>query len=177
MSVPTEQTHLLDPDPSVVADLIEKVVGQPWPEHKDQFNAYFKRIGCTPGQALKHEEDLPESMSGVLFMPVAGMESGSWCALDGKLFSLNFMFYPGMLEERAASDVGGRLVYERLNSAYGVTDRIPQGDGNWSAAWTVRETSIDLHAHVNQAPMMQLGLSHSALTAIHDKQYIDRRGY
>lgn len=58
----------LDPDPSVILGLINKVVGGRWPEDPDQFTAYFETIDCAPGPLLEHQDDLADSSGGSLLM-------------------------------------------------------------------------------------------------------------
>jgi hypothetical protein len=178
MSVPVEPAHLLNPDPEVIVKLIDRVVNRPWPEDPALFDAYFTGIGCTPGPGFEHPDDLPESTRGTLLMPGVPIEHGLWGALDGRLFTLGFFFYPGMQGSRALSDIGYRAVQDRLSTLYGdPSDETAQGDGNRSALWTVHGTSVSLYAHVNLAPALQLGLEHAELTAAHDQRFIDKRGY
>jgi hypothetical protein len=178
MSLPIEPAQLLNPDPEVIAELTDKVVNQPWPEDPEQLGAYFRGIDCAPGPALENQDDLPESTGGVLLMPGVPMEHGSWGAFGGRLFTLGFFFYPGVHGSCALSEAGYHPVRDRLSTLYGSpSDESAQGDGNRSALWTARDTSIELYAHVILAPVLQLGLSHCGLTAAHDQLVMARRGY
>lgn len=171
-------TVLLNPDPGVIVRLIDTVVSTPWPEDPNQFDAYFASIGCTPGPLFEHKDDLPESSHGALLMPEVSMEDGSWASLAGKLYDLGFFFYPGTQHSRVLAGPAFETIRERLTDAYGkATDETDHGQGNRSASWEVKETSIDLYAHVNLAPVLQLGLSHRDLSRLHDKLFIEKRGY
>lgn len=168
----------LDPHPDVILRLINKVVSGRWPEDPDQFNAYFETIDCAPGPVGKHQDDLPDTARGSLLMPEVSMEGGSWEALAGKLHFLGFFFYPGSLDSRVLAGSAFEIVRDRLTDIYGkATDESDQSEGNRSALWEVNETSIELYAHVNLAPMLQLGLSHQQLTLLHEKLVIEKRGY
>lgn len=168
----------LDPHPDVILSLINKVVSGPWPEDPDQFNAYFETIDCAPGPLNEHQDDLPDSSRGSLLMPGISMEGGSWEALAGKLHFLGFFFYPGTLDLRVLAGSAFDIVRNRLTNVYGkATDETDQSEGNRSALWEVNETSIELYAHTNFAPMLQLGLSHQQLTLLHEKLIIEKHGY
>ncbi|RJT79169.1 hypothetical protein D6T63_11155 [Arthrobacter cheniae] len=168
----------LDPDPSVILSLINKVVRGRWPEDPDQFNAYFATIGCTPGLLFEHQDDLPDSFRGSLLVPGVSMDNGSWAALAGKLHFLGFFFYPGTQDSRVLAGLAFDVVRASVTDAYGkATDESDQGEGNRSALWEVNETSIELYAHVNLAPMLQLGLSNRELAVFPDTLITDKRGY
>lgn len=106
------------------------------------------------------------------------MEGGSWAALAGKLHFLGFFFYPGTQDSHVLAGTAFDIVRDRLTNIHGkITDETDQSEGNRSALWEVNETSIALYAHVNLAPMLQLGLSHRELTLLHEKLIIEKRGY
>lgn len=171
-------TQLLNPDPGVIVKLVDTVVSTPWPEDPSQFDTYFANIGCTPGPLFEHKDDLPESSHGALLMPEVPMENGSWGSLAGKLFNLGFFFYPGTQDSRVLAGPAFEAIRDRITNVYGkATDETEQGQGNQSALWEVDETSVKLYAHVNLAPVLQLGLSHRDLTRLHDKLFIEKRGY
>ncbi|MHA7181336.1 hypothetical protein ACX80J_14625 [Arthrobacter sp. MDB2-24] len=168
----------LDPPPDQILNLINTVVSARWPEDPDQFNAHFATIGCVPGPLFKHQDDLPNSSRGSLLMPGVPMEGGSWAALAGKLHFLGFFFYPGTQDSHVLAGTAFDIVRDRLTNIYGkAADETDQSEGNRSALWEVNETSIELYAHVNLAPMLQLGLSHRELTLLHEKLIIEKRGY
>jgi hypothetical protein len=164
----------LDPDPSVILSLINKVFRGRWPEDPDQFNAYFATIGCTPRPLFEHLDDLPNSSRGSLLMAGVSMDNGSWTAPAGKLHFLGFFFYPGTQASRVLAGLASDVVRAGLTDAYGkATDESDQGEGNRTALREVNETSIELYAHVDLAPILQLGLSNRE----HDKLLIDKRGH
>ncbi len=106
------------------------------------------------------------------------MEGGSWATLAGKLHSLGFFFYPGTQGSRIVAGLAFDIVQDRLTNVYGkAADEKGHSEGNRSALWEVNETSIELYAHINLAPVLQLGLSHRDLTLLHDKLIIEKRGY
>ena len=153
----------LDPHPDEVAALVAKVVSAPWPNDRQQSAAYLTGLGCTAHAALpRREDDLPEEERGLLQMP--GSETGTWAAVDGLLDGLNFFFYPG--QHGAQALTGFDAVSRRLHAAYGPpADEGGYPSGHRYAVWLVGETSIQLYAHVEQAPMLQLGLEHRTHTS------------
>ena len=169
MSEPVD-VKLLDPDPDVVVGLIGKVLAATWPEALDQFTAYFAGLGCGPGEALDWEIDVPGSTHGALTMPGIQMQNGSWAALHGKLFSLNFFFFPGKHGSRALSEAGFEAVRQRLIAAYGSpADEGLDRNGNRSAFWEVRESSIELYGHVTLAPALQVGLGRRSVESAYNE--------
>ncbi len=160
MTSRTEPFAALEPHPDVVAVLIAKAVSTPWPEDAEQCGPYLARLSCTADAALPaREEDLPEEERGWLHFP--GGERGVWSAADGKLESLDFFFYPGRLGPRALSEFGFEALHSRLNAAYGPPiDEGGYPNGHRYGVWHVGETSIELYAHVELAPVLQLGLGH-----------------
>ncbi|MHA7278244.1 hypothetical protein ACX80H_00635 [Arthrobacter sp. MDT2-2] len=168
----------LDPDPSVILSLINKVVGGRWPEDPNQSDAYFEAIDCVPGPLLEHQDDSADSSGGSLLMPGVPMKGGSWAALAGKLHFLGFFFYPGIQGSQVLAGPAFDIVRDRLTDVFGkAADETNQSEGNRSALWEVNGTSIELYAHVTLAPVLQLGLSHRELTLLHEKPIIEKRGY
>ncbi|MCC9145167.1 MULTISPECIES: hypothetical protein [unclassified Arthrobacter] len=152
---------LLDPNPDFIVELVGKVVGQTWPEDPGGLGEYLAGIGCMP--LPPRPGDLVEpSTEGNLTMPGIEMENGSWAALKGRLFSLNFFFYPGPQVLPGYEDVRQGLI-----DAYGVPLEETR-QGNRSAVWCVGETMIELYGHVTVAPVLQLGPGHRELSRVYN---------
>ena len=160
MTPHTEPSAALEPHPDVVAALLEKIVSTPWPDDAEQRGPYLARLSCTADAALpRREEDLPDEERGWLHFPGGERGMGMWSATDGKLENLGFFFYPGRLGPRALSEFGFEALHSRLNAAYGPpVDEDVYPNGHRSGVWHVGETSIELYAHVELAPVLQLGL-------------------
>ncbi|MCC3274500.1 hypothetical protein LJ753_01275 [Arthrobacter sp. zg-Y20] len=169
MTSQTEPSAALDPPPDVVAALIEKVASTPWPEDPEQCGLYLARLDCTADAALPfREEDLPGEERGWLHFP--GGERGVWSAVDGKLESLGFFFYPGRLGSRALCEFGFEALHSRLKAAYGPPiDEGAYPNGHRSGVWHAGETSIELYAHVELAPVLQLGLGNRERIRVHEE--------
>ena len=162
--------EVLDPDPGVIVGLIAAVLDGSWPDAPDQFTAYFAGLGCVPGEALDSEINVPESSHGVLTMPGIQMQNGSWAALHGKLFSLNFFFFPGRHGSHALSEIGFEAVLARLRVTHGEpADEGVDRNGNRSAFWEVGESSIELYGHVTLAPALQIGLGRRSVESAYNE--------
>lgn len=159
MTSQTESFAALNPHPDVVAALVAKVVSSPWPQGPEQSGPYLAFLGCAAGAALPgREDDYPGEQRGWLHLP--GSETGMWSSGKGTLNGLHFFFYPGRQGSRALSEVGFEALYARLNAAYGFpADEVGYPNGHRSGLWHAGQTSIELYAHVDKAPMLQLGLA------------------
>lgn len=168
MSVPATSAVPLDPNPDLIVELVGRVVGRTWPEYPEGLVEYLAGIGCVPGEPRPAE--LVESMEGGLTMPGLKLENGSWAAFRGRLFSLNFFFYPG-----PHALAGYEAVRQGLIGAYGAPSE-ETGHENRSVVWCVGETGIELYGHVTVAPVLQLGLSHRELSRTYNGLIASVRG-
>ena len=170
MDEPGERTVSLVPSPEEIVDMIQVVAHQSWPSTPDQYDAYFQRIGCEldPAQNTHDledpndpDKDVDGVTRGVFTIPGAGTEAASWAARNGALFSLSFLAYRGRHATPLLVAAGYDSVRAGLIALYGPSpDEQEDQHGNRLAIWAANETSIELYAHLNEAPALQLGLSH-----------------
>lgn len=176
MNRPVEGKESPDPHPSALVNFIQTVTEMPWPSAENQFHKYFEHLGCVLKPA-SHNDDAPLGVSrGAFVTRHSTMKNASWAALDRSLFFLGFFAYEDAVD---VVDAGYDEVRNSLISLYGrpFDDRLSPLD-NRSAVWLVKETEIELYAHVSLAPALQIGLSHKdrnaayehRLTQVADKQ-------
>lgn len=167
MNPPAEGTESLDPHPSAILDFIQTVTEATWPSADNQFQDYFEHLGCELKPAVHNDDDAPLRVTrGDFATRTVATKNASWVALDGFLFFLTFFAYEDAV---GAVDAGYNEVRNGLISRYGrpFDERLPP-HLNRSAVWLVRETEIELYAHVSPAPVFQIGLSHKERNAVYE---------
>lgn len=99
--------------------------------------------------------------------------NASWIALDGSLFGINLFAYDHAVNMVAAVDAGYDQVRNGLVSLYGgpFDEQLSPHD-NRAAVWLVRETEIELYAHISLAPTLQVGLSHKDRNPVYEHRVL-----
>lgn len=174
MNAPTERTESLNPDPREIAAFIQSVAESPWPSADDQFSSYFEDLGCELERATHNDDDAALGVTRGSFVTRRfTTKNSSWVALDGSLFSLNLFAYEDAVDLVTTVDAGFDRVRNHLVSMYGQPfDEQLSPQANRSAAWLVRETVIELYAHVSLAPALQIGLGHKAHNAVYEHRLL-----
>jgi hypothetical protein len=157
---------------SAVVNFVCGVTEKAWPSDPTQYARYFQELKC--GLLPSDErggEDAFGMTRGSFSSTNITIESASWTALHGCLFSLNF--FPHIQDLDVFGDVAG--AYEGLRSslidAYGQPqdERSDQRD-NRAATWLAGVTRIELYVHVARPAALQIGLSHSERNAIYEQR-------
>ena len=172
MDTPLGHTESLDPHPGVIVKFIQAVVETPWPSGTVQSRNYFERLGCELGPAGgSDDETLLGVTRGAFVIPRIATINALWSALDGSLFNLNFFTYANARDVIAAVDAGYDEVRNGLIGLYGQPATEQKGPSAYrSADWVVRDTLIELHPHVLQAPVLQIGLGHRERNAAYERR-------
>lgn len=158
----------LDPPPAVIVQLLERVVSEQWPSGPEHFASYFTRLGCTLCARLEPDEHASLGVTrGQFIVTGSAVENASWSALSDELFNLSFFAYAGVWKSSPADvNAGYDAIWAGIAAAFGPSpDERTDQRGNRSAVWFSHGTTIELHAHVTEAPVLQVGASHQERTA------------
>ncbi|WP_045731955.1 hypothetical protein [Pseudarthrobacter chlorophenolicus] len=160
----------LDPHPSVIVRFIQSAAEQGWPSNTGQFHEFFEHLGCE----LEVVDDpagteLPALTRGFFTRIDMRTEGASWVALDGSLFSVNLFAYQHERDVTAAVVAGYAGVRAGLIGLFGQSsDEQTDPRGNRAAMWTTQDALIELYAHVAEAPVLQVGISHRERNATYE---------
>ena len=155
-----------------VVNFVRGVTEKSWPSAPAQYARYFQELKCEfPTSDELGGEDAFGATRGSFSSINITIESASWTALHGSLFSLNF--FPHLQEMDVSGDIRG--AYERLRSRLIDSYGQPQDEGldkrgNRAATWLAGVTRIELYAHVARPAALQIGLSHSGRNAIYEQR-------
>ncbi|MBD8045049.1 hypothetical protein H9638_14650 [Arthrobacter sp. Sa2BUA2] len=170
--------QLTDPTPEAVVQFLARVIDAPWPQESGAFTAHFDRLGCTAGEPLEYADPVPGSIGGPFTCDGISLETGSWAAFNGQLFSLNFFLYSGRRDSETIAEAGFEAVREHLRAVCGPPeDEGTDANGSLSAFWNPGENSIELYGHVTLAPALQVGVGRRSVEALYNEgaRHADRR--
>jgi hypothetical protein len=173
VNAPQERAEPLDPHPRAIVEFLSAVLADPWPSMSNQFCTYFEHLGCELKPADDHNDDdaLLGVTRGSFETRRITTKNASWMAMDGSLFSLNFFAYEHERDVVAAVKAGYDGIRTGLIRLCGppLDERLSLHD-NRSAVWLVRDTEIELYAHIALAPVLQIGLSHKERNAVYESR-------
>lgn len=173
MNTPRERAEPLEPQPGAIVNFISAVLAEPWPSMSNQFCTYFEHLGCELKPADDHNDDdaLLGVTRGSFETRRITTKNASWMAMDGSLFSLNFFAYEHERDVVAAVKAGYGDIRTGLIRLCGppLDERLSLHD-NRSTVWLVRDTEIELYAHIALAPVLQIGLSHKERNAAYERR-------
>ena len=170
MNMSPRSRESLDPAPEVIVGLVERIVGEQWPSGSESFSSYFTRLGCVLGPLTEPDDEAALGVTqGRFSVPGGEVKNTSWYALNDELFSLNFFAYEGSEHYSSAGvDAGYDAVRDGISAVFGPSsDESRDKRGNRSAVWWIQGTVIELYAHVNEAPVLQVGAAHKGRTAVY----------
>lgn len=170
MELPLKHLGRLDPGSGAIVKFIQEVTEKTWPSVASRYGEYFEDLKCDFSTSDELDDEASSGVTRGTFAPTSiKTESASWVALNGSLFGLNFFTRWKEKDVSAAVLAGYDSVRSSLIGSYGPSpaERLDQR-GNRAATWLVRDTRIELYAHLTEPPTLQVGLSHNERNASYE---------